>query len=107
MKRRLLQALNWIRLIDENGLLSLTNVAVVVVVVKVALSEVLDLTAAAMLLTTLSAYNFKRWSGSKNKALVNDITAEALERLLALEADMTRLKVANGIQIREDSRESA
>lgn len=59
--------LSFFRLIDENRQLSLTNIAVIIVLVKLALMKNIDLNSVSVLLTTLGAYNFKRYLGNSKK----------------------------------------
>lgn len=57
--------LNFFRLLDENRLLSITNIAVVIVLVKVAITPNPDVEALAALVAAIGAYNFKRWASLK------------------------------------------
>ena len=71
MKARILKSLAFVRLLDENGQLSLTNIAVIIVLVKLAVMKDLNLNAVSVLLTTLGAYNFKRYLGkSSNESAI-------------------------------------
>jgi len=65
LKAKIIEVANFLRLIDENGLLSLTNLAVIIVLIKLCLMKVLDLTACSLLLTTISSYHFKRYLATK------------------------------------------
>jgi len=56
-----MRTLNFFRLIDENGLLSLTNIAVIVVIAKLSMAQQLDFSAVAALLTAIGGYSFKRF----------------------------------------------
>lgn len=49
------------RLLDENAQLSLTNIAVIIVLVKVSLSPKIDAATISALLSVISAYQFKRY----------------------------------------------
>lgn len=78
---RLTKIANFFRLLDENGLLSLTNVAVMLVLVKIAIAKTCDISSMTMLLTALSGYNLKRYMKTKeSKRLpeddINDIKSQ-------------------------------
>lgn len=78
---KLIKFANFCRLLDENGLLSLTNIAVILILIKIALSKSCDIGSMAMLLTALSGYNLKRYMKTKEpKRLpeddINDIKSQ-------------------------------
>lgn len=58
------KTLTFLRLTDSTGALSLTNIALIVVIVKVAISA-FDYVGAATLIPVFAAYAHKRYSTSK------------------------------------------
>lgn len=58
---RFIKVLAWFRLLDENAQLSITNIAAMVIVVKVALAPSIDAGLVTALLGGISAYSFKRY----------------------------------------------
>ena len=102
MKARILKALDFLRLLDEAGCLSLTNIAVMVVLVKVAMSQFPSFAELAALLTVLSTYTFKRYTQRKHRYSKEpkiEIAAN-LDRvkLDAMSNDLERLKLAAGFK---------
>ena len=93
MKQFILKALAFLRIIEGEGSLSLSNVAVIIVVVKMALSHSLDLSSAAALLTVLSGYNFKRYINSK-KVIAPAKLPE--DEVAGLKAEINKLKLRMG-----------
>lgn len=91
MKDKALNVLNFCRLIDEHGTLSLTNIAVIIVLGKVAIAPTTDLEGMAALLTAISAYNFKRWLSSRAKPA-------GVDRLKELEEKLNRIAFAAGMK---------
>lgn len=95
MKDKAKRALAFLRLLDENGQLSITNISVMVVIIKVAVSPELDLPGIAALLTVISGYNFKRYTQKPKEsvALEDDVDA----RLTAIEESVTSLVMRAGL----------
>jgi hypothetical protein len=61
LKDKLIGILAFFRLLDENKQISLTNLAVIIVLIKMWDLKELDLTAASTLLGVIGAYQFKRY----------------------------------------------
>ena len=61
MKYKIIKGLAFLRLLDENAQLSLTNIAVIIVLFHMAFAPTLSLTEASTLLGVLGAYQFKRY----------------------------------------------
>lgn len=61
MKYKIIQLLAFLRLLDENAQISLTNISVMLVLYKMAASTDIDLMAASTLLGIIGAYQFKRY----------------------------------------------
>jgi hypothetical protein len=62
--------MNWLvklKLFDPDQTLSLTNLMMLVLIVKVAIASSLDLEIVAALFLSLASYNIKKWF-AKNKA---------------------------------------
>lgn len=64
--------LNFFNLLDSEQRLSITNVAVLVVLVKLALSPSASITEAGMLLATLANYAHKRVTNQNNQTPEED-----------------------------------
>lgn len=61
MKPNWINILAFLRLLDENAQLSLTNISVILVLYKLATADQLDLIAASTLLGVIGSYQFKRY----------------------------------------------
>lgn len=94
--------LNFFRLIDEHGLLSLTNVAVFIILVKLCLEPTIDLAGAAALLTVLGGYHFKSWHNAR-KPKPSDLDKD---QLAVLQAEVSKIKLVVGMSRLENSRTS-
>jgi hypothetical protein len=88
---KVMATLNFFRLIDEHGTLSLTNIAVIIVLGKVVVSEAVDLEGMAALIAAISAYNFKRWVMVKKEPVAED-------KLKAIEEKINRIAFAAGLR---------
>lgn len=100
MKSQVAKVLSFLRLTNGDGKLSLTNIAVVVVLIKVAFASEPSIAQMATLLTVISAYNFKRWHASRSvKADLADVQQTLSEELSTLRSDIDKLKVAREFQI--------
>lgn len=103
MTSKILKALDFIRLLDETGTLSLTNIAVIIVLWKVATASALDFMAVATLLTVLSTYSFKRFYQRRHRfAKESQPSAisnfQALNNQLAgLQQELETMRLAVGI----------
>lgn len=94
--------MSFLRLLDENRELSITNIAVIVVLVKLALDPDLDYAAIAALLGVIGSYSFKRYTQRKNRSsqLPSDLPLDELkDTLQALESDIAKVKLAQGFEI--------
>jgi hypothetical protein len=91
---RTLKILNFLRIVDENALLSLTNIAVIVVLVKLAIAQDLDFEAVAALLAVLSGYGYKRFvnKDKKPQATVDE------GKIAELEDKLNRVSFAVGFK---------
>lgn len=91
---RVKKVLNFLRILDENALLSLTNIAVIVVLVKLAVADYLDFEAVAALLAVLSGYSYKRFVNKDRKPVENN----AENRLSEIEDKLSRVAMAVGFK---------
>lgn len=114
MKTRLLKIANWLRLLDEDGLLSISNIAVIIVVVKVTFGGDLSGTDAAALLTVIGGYQFKRWFLRSKKSVdeTNIVTlTEAINAIgaavKATDNRLSRLELVSGLKDVQDGRENS
>jgi len=92
-KEPFIKAAAFLRLLDEHGQLSLTNLAVGIVLVKLANAVELDFTAIAALLTVLGTYTFKRYNYQKADKDVHTKDTKIEERILALEEKIEEIKL--------------
>lgn len=71
--------LSWLRIQDVDGLLSLTNLGVIVVLAKIAVSPNTSITELGALMVTLIGYNYKkRLHKTSKEPLVSDKTLQEL-----------------------------
>lgn len=62
---KLKQALSFLNVLDSEGKLSITNIAVIIVLVKLAIAPTVSITEAGTLLVALSNYAYKRFTNQK------------------------------------------
>lgn len=93
--------LNFLRLIDEDGVLSLTNIAVIIVLAKLALLANCDLSSAAALLTVLGGYHFKSWHNARKP---KPSTEQDKEAIAILQSEMSKIKLVVGMGRNENAR---
>lgn len=79
MKALLIRIANFLRLIDETGNLSITNIAVMIVVVKMALCVTCSMADFAALLTVLVSYHFKRYINTQKPLKLPEKDLEELK----------------------------
>lgn len=77
MNKKLKHALYFLRLTDENGLLSITNIGCIVVLIKVALNPNPSIVDMGSLLITLSLY-FGKAHMNRNKQAITDENKQAI-----------------------------
>lgn len=91
--------LKFLRLSDQEGDLSLTNISVMVLLVKIALVPDFSINEAALFLTALGGYNLKKYfKQTEPKAIVQPTTSDV--RLQKIEDALTKLQVKSGFTIR-------
>lgn len=102
MKAKLLKALDFVRLLDETGNLSLTNIAVMVVLVKVAMSSFVSPAELGALLTVISSYSFKRYNQRRHRyskePKIDVVQNLDKVKLDGMYNDLERLKLAAGFK---------
>ena len=87
--RKLTSKLSEIRIV-EDGRLSITNVVVLAITIKVVNAATPTFVHWLLLLTVLTAYNYKRWTLDKNKAASSALDS----RFKDLENSLSQLKSA-------------
>lgn len=105
MKQRLIQILAFLRLLDENAQLSLTNIAVIVILAKMAIEPTLDYAAVAATLGVIGTYGFKRYTQRKSKPLqsAKDEEFQDVQKTISeLGSDIDKLKIAQGFRFHEN-----
>lgn len=88
MKEIIKKSANFLRLIDENGQLSLTYLAVWVVLVKIAFAQEVNITDAGILFVALLNYSGKKvlkHAGSKKQALQDEEATQIKQKLKELQ----------------------
>lgn len=93
----LIKILAFFRILDENKQLSLTNLAVILVLIKMTCCMTFTLESASILLTTLGAYNFKRYLAKDKPAMIS-LADESLMELQQLKDDVSKLKLTIGFK---------
>jgi hypothetical protein len=102
MKSKILKALDFFRFLDETGTISLTNIALMVVITKLALTQSFSMSEAAVLLPVIASYSIKRWSQRTHRQK-KDVSTIAIAdadkmRIEALANDVERMKVSMGFK---------
>ena len=64
---KLTKILQFLRVVDENKQLSITNIALIIILIKLAIAPALSITEAGTLLITLGNYGHKRHVQEKTK----------------------------------------
>jgi hypothetical protein len=100
-----MRVLVFLRLVDETGYLSLTNIAVILVLVKLMLVQAVNFSEMATLLTVISAYSFKRYT-RKHDAKPIQLQDGIMKDLAELRSDVNKLKLATGMTRHVDARSS-
>jgi hypothetical protein len=75
------------RILDTNGVLSLTNIALMATIVKMCVSPATSVSDWLALATTVGGYQFKRWHDSRQ---TNTQVFES--RLASLESNISAIK---------------
>jgi hypothetical protein len=86
----MIKALTFLRLIDENGELSLTNLAVIAALINVALQFDVDVYDVVALGITLASYQFKRTVLPK-KAAPKEELQKLQDQMAQLESKLTAI----------------
>jgi hypothetical protein len=92
-KSHFIKSAAFLRLLDEHGQLSLTNLAVGIVLVKIATAVELDFTAISALLTVLGTYTFKRYNYQKHEEKATKTDDDTEKRIKALEEKIEEIKL--------------
>lgn len=72
MYKKLKESLHFLRLIDENNVLSITNIGCIIVLVKVALNPNPSIFEMGSLLVTLSSYYAKKHLASRQQKITDE-----------------------------------
>jgi hypothetical protein len=92
-KEPFIKAAAFLRLLDEHGQLSLTNLAVGIVLVKIATAVELDFTAISALLTVLGTYTFKRYNYQRADKEIAQKDTNLEDRIKVLEEKIEEIKL--------------
>jgi len=94
----MIKVLQFFRFIDENGDLSLTNIAVIAALINVALQFDVDVYDVVALGITLASYQFKRVVAGKQKP-PEDKIAELNEKLRSLESKFAAVMMSKKLPL--------
>jgi len=94
----MIKVLQFFRFIDENGDLSLTNIAVIAALINVALQFDVDVYDVVALGITLASYQFKRVVAGKQKP-PEDKIAELAEKLRSLESKFAAVMMSKKLPL--------
>lgn len=64
---RIKRILAFVRFLDENGDLSITNICAIIMIYKIFMKEVVSVNEMIALLSVLGTYQFKRYTQRKGK----------------------------------------
>ena len=99
------RVLNFLNLLDSEGKLSITNIAVIIILIKLALSPSASITEAGTLLLVLANYALKRKAINDNKQPIEEpedtITPQIVEttkRLEELQSQVSGLALSAGFK---------
>lgn len=92
------------RLIDENNQMSITNIAVLVIIYKVGTAHEVDIYDAGIILIALLNYSYKRYMKfkevkevSSKKLEGDDLTSQVKDEIKGLKDKVSSLQVAVGL----------
>lgn len=101
---RFMKVGKFLRLIDENNQMSITNIAVLVVIYKVGTAQNVDLYDAGIILIALLNYSYKRYIKFKevkeikpSSSVEDDIVEQVKEEIKGLKDKVGSLQVAVGL----------
>lgn len=99
------KVMKYLNLLDSSGNLSITNLAVLITLVRLAISPSASITEAGSLLVALASYSHKRYITAKSKDQVIDIQdqinqalAETTSKLSELESKTSALSLSLGLK---------
>lgn len=101
MNLKILAALRFFSLVDREGNLSISNVAVIVIVTRIAIAP-FDWATAAALLVSLLNYSHKRYETNKYEANIEPVSAEPSS--LQLEVDQLKSSFESVNKLAEDTK---
>jgi len=90
MKAKVLRALAFLRLTDEKHNLSLTNIALVIVLIRLLCVPSIDIQSLAAFMGTLISYQAKRWIQPNT---TQDDAAELKAAIASLQTKVTGLQM--------------
>jgi len=88
--------LDFFRLIDETGSLSLSNIAMMVVITRIATTQNFSLAEAALLLPVIGAYSYKRFQQRRQRYGKEKSDASLATTLSTMGEEIARLKLTVG-----------
>lgn len=96
MSPKVVKALNFLRLIDENKTLSISNIAVSTILVKLAIQPCFDLASAAVLLTAIGNYAFKSYHRPVRSDAAEAAVQKLTEEMKRVSVSVEKLKMRAG-----------
>jgi hypothetical protein len=89
MVKKIARSLKFLNLLDKDSNLSISNIAVIIVLVKLAFTPSLSLIDAGTLLVTLMNYAHKRHSGSKQVQQSSEFEQSIKDKLTEFESKLS------------------
>lgn len=96
MSSKTTKVLNFLRLIDENKTLSISNLAVITILVKLAVQPCFDLAGAAVLLTAIGNYAFKSYNRPRRTEGAEEAVQKLTEEVKRVSSSVEKLKMRAG-----------
>lgn len=88
----MIQALKWLNLLDFEGKLSITNVAVYIALVKLATAPTVNTTEAGALLIALANYSYKKHLISKQESQSASEKEDISKTIADVKAEVAQVK---------------
>ena len=98
MKYKILNSLKFLNLIDPKGKLSITNIAVIIMVVKLAFLSSFSLPEVSAFLVTMLAYGHKRFVNNTLEQNETKEVAKVVKELEDLKSKVSAIDLKTGLR---------
>jgi hypothetical protein len=88
----MIQALKWLNLVDFEGRLSITNVAVYIALIKLATAPAINITEAGILLVALVNYSYKKHLISKQETQLASEDTDISKTIADVKSEIAQVK---------------